>query len=70
MLSGTHALIDERLKVVDSLVNDSCKIKNDIAIKLIDDLLETGGFLGQIIDESTSRKRDTIDRRTIAPGKC
>ena len=58
MLSGTHALIDERLKVVDSLVNDSCKIKNDIAIKLIDELLETGGFLGQIIDESTSRKRD------------
>ncbi len=58
MLSGTHALIDERLKVVDSLVSDSCKIKNDIAIKLIDELLETGGFLGQIIDESTSRKRD------------
>ena len=58
MLSGTHALIDERLKVVDSLVNDSCKIKNDIAIKLIDELLETGGFLGQIIDEGTSRKRD------------
>ena len=27
MLSGTHALIDERLKVVDSLVNDSCKNK-------------------------------------------
>ena len=58
MLSGTHATIDERLKVVDSLINDSCKIKNDIAIKLIDELLETGGFLGQIIDESTSRKRD------------
>lgn len=58
MLSGTHAPIDERLKVVDSLINDSCKIKNDIAIKLIDELLETGGFLGQIIDGSTSRKRD------------
>ncbi len=58
MLSGTHATMDERLKVVDSLINDSCKIKNDIAIKLIDELLETGGFLGKIIDESTSRKRD------------
>ena len=58
MLSGTHALIDERIKVVDSLINDQCKIKNDIAIKLIDELLKTGGFLGQIIDESTSRKRD------------
>lgn len=58
MLSGTHAPIDERLKVVDLLINESCKIKNDIAIKLIDELLETGGFLGQIIDENTSRKRD------------
>lgn len=58
MLSGTHASIEERLKIVDSLIYDSCEIANELALKLIDELLETGGFIGQIIGENTSRKRN------------
>lgn len=58
VLSGTHATIDERLKIVDIFIKSSCEIDNDLALKLIDELLETGGFVGQIINEGTSRKRD------------
>lgn len=58
VLSGTHATIDERLKIVDILIKSSCEIENDLAFKLIDELLETGGFVEQIINEETSRKRD------------
>ena len=58
VLSGTHATIDERLKIVDILIKSSCEIENDLALKLIDELLETSGFVGQIINEGTSRKRD------------
>lgn len=57
-LSGTHATIEERLKIVDFLIYDSNKILNELALKLIDELLETGGFIGQVISENTSRKRD------------
>ena len=58
MLSGTHAPIEERLKIIDLLIYDSCEIANDLALKLIEELLETGGFVGQIVGENTSRKRD------------
>lgn len=58
MLSGTHAPIEERLKIIDLLIYDSCEISNELALKLIDELLETGGFIGQIVGENTSRKRD------------
>lgn len=57
-LSGTHASIEERLKIIDSLIYDSCKSTNDLPVKLIDELLKIGGFIGQIISENTSRKRD------------
>ena len=58
MLSGTHAPIEERLKIIDLLIYDSCEISNELALKLIDELLEIGGFIGQIVGENTSRKRD------------
>jgi len=58
MLSGTHASIEERLKIIDSLIYNSCEVANELALKLIDELLETGGFIGQIVNENTSRKRD------------
>ncbi len=61
MLSGTHASINERLKIVDSLIKESCEIKNRLAIKLIDELLKTRGFIEPIIDENNSRKRDYGD---------
>ena len=57
-LSGTHATIEERLKIVDILIYDSNIISNELALKLIDELLETGGFIGHVINENTSRKRD------------
>ena len=58
MLSGTHASIEERIKIIELLIYDSCEIANELALKLIDELLETGGFIGQIVSENTSRKRD------------
>ena len=57
-LSGTHAPIEERLKIVDALLFDSSEISNELALKIIDELLETGGFIGHVISENTSRKRD------------
>ena len=57
-LSGTHATIEERLKIVDILIYDSNTISNELGLKLIDELLETGGFIGHVINENTSRKRD------------
>ena len=57
-LSGTHAKVKERLKVVNALIRSSDNIENNLAIKLLDNLLITGGFTGMIVEEYTSRKRD------------
>lgn len=57
-LSGTHAQIEERLKIVDLLIYDSNEVSNELGLKLIDELLEIGNFIGHIISENTSRKRD------------
>ncbi len=58
MLSGTHATINERIEIVNILINSSCDIENQLALKLLDELLETGGFIVQIVNDDTSRKRD------------
>ncbi len=58
VLSGTHATINQRLKIVDIIIKSTCELENELALKLIDELLETCGFVGQIIGENTSRKRD------------
>ena len=39
------------------MIISSDNIENNLAIKLLDNLLITGGFTGTIVDEYTSRKR-------------
>lgn len=59
-LSGTHATIEDRLKILDTLIYDSSIISNELGLKLINELLKLGtnGLSDHIIDNNTSVKRD------------
>ena len=56
-LSGTHATLEQRIKIVDDLIkSDDVKYK-DLGFKLLDELLQTRGFFGNYIDFG-AQKRD------------
>lgn len=55
-LSGTHATLEQRIKIVDGLIkSDDVKYK-DLGFKLLDELLKTKCFLGNYIDFGSKKK--------------
>ena len=58
LLSGTHATIEQRCKVVDGLLNSTSEVKRELGFKSLEAMLQTSGFSSFHHFEFGGRSRD------------
>jgi hypothetical protein len=58
LLSGTHATIEQRCKVVDGLLNSTSEVKRELGFKSLEAMLQTSGFSSVHRFEFGGRSRD------------
>ena len=58
LLSGTHATIEQRCRVVDGLLNSTSEVKRELGFKSLEAMLQTSGFSSVHHFEFGGRSRD------------